>query len=129
MIRHTCPARRPAEPNGFTLIEMLVALSVFSIAALALLRLDSYAVATTADLDARAAAQLVLYNQAALIASDPAAPIRGTTSIAITNGGRNFVATRKVTPTDDSRLVRVDMAVRETGGTGRAAMTIVRRIP
>ena len=39
--------------NGSTLLELLVALAVFSIAALALLRLDAVAVATTADLAAR----------------------------------------------------------------------------
>ncbi len=37
---------------GFTLIEMLVALAVFSLAALALLRLDGFAIATAVDLDA-----------------------------------------------------------------------------
>ena len=42
---------------GFTLIEMLVALSVFAIAALALMRLDGYAISTAADLDARAMAR------------------------------------------------------------------------
>ena len=37
--------------RGFTLLEMLVALSVISIAALALIRLDAYAVRTAGDLD------------------------------------------------------------------------------
>ena len=36
--------------SGFTLLEMLVALSVISIAALALVRLDAYAVRTAGDL-------------------------------------------------------------------------------
>ena len=39
---------------GFTLIEMLVALSVFAIAALALMRLDGSALSTAAVVDARA---------------------------------------------------------------------------
>ena len=37
-----------ARENGFTLIEMLVALAVFSLAALALLRLEGATVASTA---------------------------------------------------------------------------------
>ena len=40
--------------SGFTLLEMLVALSVISIAALTLLRLDAFAVRTAGDLDIRA---------------------------------------------------------------------------
>ena len=63
---------KPANPNGFTLIEMLIALAVFAIAALALLRLDGVAVATAGDLAARSGATLVAQNAAALIETDPA---------------------------------------------------------
>jgi prepilin-type N-terminal cleavage/methylation domain-containing protein len=61
--RQQCPARWSRSPptarsasvnrNGFTLLEMLVALAVFSIAALALLRLDAVSVATASELKAR----------------------------------------------------------------------------
>ena len=37
--------------DGFTLLEMLVALSVICFAALALIRLDGFAVRTSGDLD------------------------------------------------------------------------------
>ncbi|NCP11040.1 MAG: type II secretion system minor pseudopilin GspI [Sphingomonadales bacterium] len=121
------PSLRSAE-HGFTLIEMLVALSVFAIAALALLRLDAYAVATAADLSGKAAAQLVAENSAALIASDPAAPLRGGSRTTVANGGRSFVVAQRVAPTDDARLVRIDIAVSEVGGTGRAGLTLVKRV-
>ncbi|WP_278988420.1 type IV pilus modification PilV family protein, partial [Sphingobium yanoikuyae] len=42
--------RRSAE-HGFTLLEMLVALAVFSLAALALVRLQGVTLRTAADLD------------------------------------------------------------------------------
>ena len=50
--------------SGFTLLEMLVALSVISIAALALVRLDAYAVRTAGDLDESTMAGVVAQNRA-----------------------------------------------------------------
>jgi general secretion pathway protein I len=119
--------RRSGE-SGFTLIEMLVALSVFSIAALALLRLDAFAVATTADVDARVMAELVVQNEAALSATDPGPIVRGRTEKPVTNGGRQFTVRRTVTPTDDQRIVRIDLLAIESGGNGRAALTMVKRV-
>lgn len=113
---------------GFTLIEMLVALAVFSLGALALLRLDSYAVATTADLGGRTMAELVVHNEAALAATDPAPLVRGSSLRVVTNGGRRFSARRTVTPTADQRLVRLDLVVSELGSNARASLTLVKRV-
>ncbi|MEA1072875.1 type II secretion system minor pseudopilin GspI [Sphingomonas sp. LY160] len=120
--------RRVSSESGFTLIEMLVALSVFAIAALALLRLDGFAVATTADLDARLVADLVVQNEAALAQTDVGPIVRGATTRPVTNAGRAFVVTRTVTPTADQRLVRIDLLAIEQGGRGRAALTMVKRV-
>lgn len=113
---------------GFTLIEMLVALSVFSIAALALLRLDGYAVATTADIDARIMAGLVVQNEAALAATDPSPVVRGRTVVSRTNGGRAFTVQRTVTPTADERLVRIDLVAIEQASSRRAMLTMIKRV-
>jgi general secretion pathway protein I len=113
---------------GFTLIEMLVALSVFSIAALSMLRLDGYAVATAADIDARIMAGLVVHNEAALAATDPGPVVRGRTTSSVTNGGRRYALQRTVTPTADGRLVRIDLVAIEQGSTGRATLTMVKRV-
>lgn len=118
----------PRRPNGFTLIEMLVALAVFSLAALALLRLDGFAIATAVDLDARMAAQIVLQNEAALITTDPGPIVRGATSGNVTNAGRSFTVRRTITPTADSRLVRIDLLAVERGGAARGALTFIKRV-
>ena len=49
---------------GFTLIEMLVALAIFSLAALALLRLGGATAANSARLNDQALAQIVAKNLA-----------------------------------------------------------------
>ena len=113
--------------NGFTLLELLVALAVFSIAALALLRLDAVAVATAADLGAREGSMLVAENEAALIATDPGNPALGTSTRTVVNGGRSFLVLRNVVPTPDARLVRIDLSVRPEGDRGGTALTLVRR--
>ena len=56
-------SRRSAE-QGFTLVEMLVALAIFSLAALALLRLGGATAANSARLGEQALAQMVARNLA-----------------------------------------------------------------
>ena len=57
--------------SGFTLIEMLVALAIFSLAALALLRLQGATVTTTGQLQDQALAQIVARNIAVEALTDP----------------------------------------------------------
>lgn len=113
---------------GFTLMEMLVALSVFAIAALALMRLDAFAVSSAADLDDRFAARVTAQNEAALAATDTDALVRGGTRRQVDNLGRKFDVRRTVTPTDDSRFVRIDIDASEVSGRARSRLTIVRRV-
>src|SRR4051794_5736947 len=65
------PRNGRREQGGFTLIEMLVALAIFSLAALALLRLGGATATNSARLGSQAMAQIVARNLAVEVLTDP----------------------------------------------------------
>lgn len=114
---------------GFTLLEMLVAMSVLSIAALALVRLDAFALSSAANLADGGMAAIVANNAATDLLTDPAAPAIGTGTDSVTNGGKAWRVQRNVAATADPALLRIDILVTgasAAGGNGRAALTIIR---
>jgi general secretion pathway protein I len=113
-----------ADRRGFTLLEMLVALAVFSLAALALLRLEGATVRQTGELDERMLAQLVARNLAVETVTDPAPPAIGQSAGETVNGGRRWRWARLTSRTPDQRLVRVDISVATSGAP--TLLTIVR---
>jgi len=107
---------------------MLVALAVFSLAALALLRLEGATLSSTADLDKKTIAQLVARNIAAETLTDPVAPALGMTSGEEVNAGRRWRWQRRTSRPGDDRLVRVDISVLDDMGANQAALTILRPV-
>jgi general secretion pathway protein I len=107
-------AERP-HANGFTLIEMLVALAVFSLAALAMVHLQGYSVRTAATLSDSAVAWQVAQNLAVERLSAPAAPTIGSEQGETENGGRRWRWTVTTAKTEDARLVTIDIAVSGEG--------------
>lgn len=116
------PSLRFAE-HGFTLLETLVALSVLSIAALAMVRLDAFAVRSASQLSASSMAQVVAGNAATDALTDPAVPSSGSETVR--NGGQTWQVARTVSPLGDAGAMRIDIAVRGTAG-GQARLTLVR---
>ena len=116
--------------NGFTLLEIMVALAIFSLAALAMVRLQGYSVRSTANLGDSSMAWQVARNVAVEILSNPAPPTLGETRGEELNGGQNWRWTAKASATDDSRLVTVEIDVVGTGNAAlrKARLTIARPI-
>jgi general secretion pathway protein I len=117
-------AVRP-DQQGFTLIEMLVALSILSLAALALLKLTGTTATNGAVLEEQALAQIVARNIAVETLSDPVPPSLGTTSGEVLNAGRRWRWSRGVARSPEARIQQIE--IRVAGARGAAALTIFRR--
>jgi general secretion pathway protein I len=122
------PLSRSAQ-QGFTLVEMLVALAIFSLAALALLRLEGATVKTTALLQEQALAQVVARNLAVEALTDPEPPAFGATKGEAVNAGRNWRWTRVVGRSPEPRIQLIRIEVRSDRGPEAANLTLFRRGP
>lgn len=119
-------SRRDGE-EGFTLIEMLVALAIFSLAALALLRLEGATVANMARLQDQAIAQMVARNIAVETMTDPVPPAYGQTGGQQENAGQVWVWTRVTGRSPEPRIQQITISVRGGTGSGAANLVIFRR--
>ena len=109
--------------HGFTLIEIMVALAVFSLAVLALLRLETATARGASILDDTLVAGLVARNVANEAVSEAEAPAAGRSTGIEVNAGRRWTWQRVVNPTADKSIVRIEVAVIGPSGSveGRAA--------
>lgn len=114
------------DEGGFTLIEIMVALTVFALAAMALIRLEGATIRGAAVLDRTLLARMVAGNVALDAVTGAAPPPPGVTRGVEANGGTEWTWTRAVAPTGDPRIVRIDVTVTEPGGRVLSRLTIVR---
>ena len=114
--------------HGFTLIEMLVALAVFALAAMALVRLEALTLRTTATVAERTYAQVTLNNLAVTLLTDARAPTVGHADGAIANAGRTWRWAREVTRTDDPNFVRIDLTLRNDAGQPAGVLSLARPV-
>lgn len=114
------------DERGFTLIEVMVALAVFSLAAMALIRLEGATIRGAATLDRTLRAHMVARNVAIEAITDARTPATGVTRGSEVNGGARWSWTRAVTPTENAAIVRVDVAVADASGRVLSRLTAVR---
>lgn len=115
---------RPDE-GGFTLIEMLVALSILGLTGLALLRLTGATAINSAVVEEQALAQIVARNIAVETLSEPAPPALGESGGDIANAGRRWRWTRRTARSPEARIQQIE--IRVAGPRAAAALTIFRR--
>ena len=117
------------DQRGFTLIEMMVALAVFSLAALALIRLEGASFRGAAMVDRSLLAGIVARNVAVDALTSAKPPTLGTTQGDEANGRRNWRWTRTVSPVGDGdRVFRVDVVVADAAGVA-GKLTVLRDDP
>ena len=112
---------------GFTLVEMLVALTIFSIAALALVRLQSVSLSGTATLQDHAVAQIVARNVAVEAVTDPLPPALGIARGQAANGGRGWAWVRRTSISPEPRILRIDVVVAGASARPSARLTVFRK--
>lgn len=115
--------------RGFTLLEVLVALGVFALAAMALARLVTLSLTTASRLDERALASIVAANRIVEARTAARSPALGRSQGTESNGGITWRWTMTVAPAPDPRMVRIDVAVAGPAGGEAARLTGFRRLP
>ena len=125
---HGFTSSRRFAQKGFTLLELMVALAVFSLAALALIRLQGATLKNTGEIETRAIGQIVANNLGVEAITDPVPPPLGKSEGRTENGGRTWAWTRIAKRTDDARIIRVDIAVRDEAGRFGGALTLARAL-
>lgn len=105
---------------------MMVAVAVFAIAALALIRLEGATIRGAAILDATLTAQIVARNVAVESITDARPPAIGVDHGNEQNGGRRWNWVRTTQATGDVRVLRIEVAVLDDGGVRRGRLTVVR---
>ncbi len=111
---------------GFSLIEMMVALAVFALAAMALIRLEGAIIRSASSLDRTMMAQIVARNVAVETLTDAQPPVTGISNGVEDNGGRSWNWQRIAAPLGDQGAVRIDVTVSDTTGTALGRLTVVR---
>lgn len=122
-------SERTSGARGFTLIEIMVALAVFALAALALVRLEGATLRGVGFVDSATLAQVVARNVAVEAMTDARSPAAGRVAGVEENGGRRWRWTREVRAIGDGQVLRIDVAVADTDGRVLGKLTMVRPPP
>ena len=117
-------SRRPVHhrEDGFSLLEVVVAVAVFSLGALAVINvLGQGSLAATAA-ESRAVAAIIAENRLAEAMAQTTPPPSGATRGSENALARSWDWEMRVAPSPEPRIIRIDVSVREAGGKQTLAM-------
>jgi general secretion pathway protein I len=103
--------------RGFSLLEVLVALAVFSMGALALLNVVGEGARNQSAADARALARIIAENRMVEVMAADVPPSPGLASGEEEAMTRRFAWDQSVAPTENPAILRIDVRVRRIEGT------------
>lgn len=107
----------------------MVALAVFALAALALVRLEGATLRGAGFVDSATLAQVVARNVAVAAMTDARPPAVGRVDGVEENGARRWRWTRAVRAIGDGQVLRIDVAVADPQGRVLGKLTMVRPPP
>ena len=114
---------------GFTLVELLVALTVFSLAAMALINLSGENTRAAGRIETKALAGVVAENRAVEVLTSDRPPPLGVTNGVEQAGMRSWRWTRRVAVTADPDILRIDIVVLDPASPRPAgALTVFRSL-
>ncbi len=105
---------------------MLVALAIFSLAGLAVVRLQAVSARTAYDLRERTMAEIVARNLMVERLTDPQSPAFGSETGKSVNLGREWQWRQGTAPLSDNRLVAITIRVEGVPGQSPAIISFVR---
>lgn len=114
--------------KGFTLLEVLIALAVFAVLALAISRQIANGIQVQQQLFVKAAASMIIDNELALLMIDKNWPELGVDERVITALDRQWRVTKTINSTSDSMLREVifSVALDETSDNEVASLIVYR---
>lgn len=104
-----------SENEGFSLLEVVVAIAVFSLGALAVINVLGEGTRSAIADERRAIATIVAENRLAEAMATTLPPSSGITRGTETALSRSWEWELRIAPTPEARILRIDVAVRETG--------------
>lgn len=126
----TCAESRPPSSRGFTLLEVLVALAIVTLALAALVRAGGQAGDVTGRMERKTLAHWVAMNQLDQLQATRSWPAPGEQSGLIAMAGENWQWRRRVVATQDPQVRRVELTVGRDGEPRLAEVTgfLARRV-
>jgi general secretion pathway protein I len=116
------------DADGFTLVEVMVAMGVLGLAVLALIRLGSANAVTASRLETALFGDIIAENLVVDALTAPQPPAFGATQGVVVNGGLNWTVTQEVARTPNPRLIRISIDVRDASGDSAGSLTAFRGV-